>query len=263
MRLVTFDRRGHRRLGALLQGEVVDLPSLLGHPAFPDTMEGLVRNNGGTVLDAARAALERDEVKAFVVERPRLLPALLPTALRSIDAVEGDRPAFGPDEEIPWPAGAGWLELRPKIAAVLRMPVTETIPTEEASSLIFGYTLIADWFARRSNGDPVPTPRGVPLSIGPCVVTAEELDPQAAFVTVRVDGEERLKGNLNGTARVLLREVARASGTEHLQPGEMFASGPFEIPGSEHRVWPGAEVEVEAEGIGVLRHRLGLSPQDR
>ena len=89
----------------------MDLPSLLGHPAFPETMERLVRSNGGTVLDAARAALERDEADAFVVERPRLLAALLPTALRSTDAVEGGRPAFGPDEEIPWPAGAGWLEI--------------------------------------------------------------------------------------------------------------------------------------------------------
>ena len=85
----------------------MDLPGLLGHPAFPDTMEGLVRSNGGTVLDAARAALERDEADAFVVERPRLLAALLPAALRSADAVEGSRPAFGPDEEIPWPTGAG------------------------------------------------------------------------------------------------------------------------------------------------------------
>jgi 2-keto-4-pentenoate hydratase/2-oxohepta-3-ene-1,7-dioic acid hydratase in catechol pathway len=51
--------------------------------------------------------------------------------------------------------------------------------------------------------------------------------------------------------------VARASKQEHLEPGETFASGPFEIPGFEQRVWPGAEVELEAEGIGILRNRLG------
>ena len=54
----------------------------------------------------------------------------------------------------------------------------------------------------------MPTPRGVPLSIGPCVVTADELDPQTAFVTVRIDGEEWVKGNLNGTALGLLRDEA-------------------------------------------------------
>ncbi|HEX6009337.1 MAG TPA: hypothetical protein VFZ50_04425, partial [Actinomycetota bacterium] len=85
MRLVTFDRRGHRRLGALLQGKVVDLPELVGHPAFPDTMERLVRRNGGTVLDAARAALERDEadVMACVVDEARLLASVVPSTLRS------------------------------------------------------------------------------------------------------------------------------------------------------------------------------------
>jgi 2-keto-4-pentenoate hydratase/2-oxohepta-3-ene-1,7-dioic acid hydratase in catechol pathway len=116
---------------------------------------------------------------------------------------------------------------------------------------------VGDWLARRANGDPMPTPRGVPLSIGPCVVTADELDPQTAFVTVRIDGEEWVKGNLNGTALGLLRDVARASKRERLEPGETFASGPFEIPGFEQRVWPGAEVELEAEGIGILRNRLG------
>ena len=235
----------------------MDLPSLLGHPAFPDTMEGLVRSNGGTVLDAARAALERDEADAFVVDRPRLLAALLPASLRSSDAAEGSRPVFGPGETIPWPEGAGWLEFHPKIAAILRRPVGDALDPSDAPSAIFGYTLVADWLARSASGDPIPSPTGVPLSIGPCVVTTDEIDPQTTFVTVRVDGEEWVKGNLNGTALGLLRDVARASIHERLGAGETFASGPFEIPGFEQRIWPGAEVELEAEGIGVLRNRLG------
>jgi 2-keto-4-pentenoate hydratase/2-oxohepta-3-ene-1,7-dioic acid hydratase in catechol pathway len=89
------------------------------------------------------------------------------------------------------------------------------------------------------------------------VVTADEIDPQTTFVTVRVDGEEWVKGNLNGTELGLLRDVARASLHERLGPGDTFASGPFEIAGLEQRLWPGAEVELEAEGIGVLRNRLG------
>lgn len=236
---------------------MVDLPGLVGHPAFPETMERLVRGNGGTVLDAARAALERGEADAFVVERPRLLAALLPASLRSADAAEGSRPVFGPDETIPWPEGAGWLEFHPKIGAVLRRPVGDALAPEETPGAILGYTLVADWLARSASGDPIPTPEGVPLSIGPCVVTADEIDPQTTFVTVRVDGEEWVKGNLNGTALGLLRDVARASLHERLGPGDTFASGPFEIAGLEQRLWPGAEVELEAEGIGVLRNRLG------
>ncbi len=234
----------------------MDLPDAVGHPAFPTSMEQLVRSNGGTVLDAARAALDRDEAERFVVEGARLLAPLLPSSLRSSDAVLGVRPVVGPDDEVAWPPGAGWLELHPKIAAVLRRPVHD-LDVDEAPRSIFGYTLVSDFFARSASGDPVPRPEGVPVAIGPCVVTAGELDPQTAFVTVRVNGDEWVKGNLNGTARSLLRAVARASRLEELDAGEAFASGPFEIPGFEQRIWPGAEVELEAEGIGVLRTRIG------
>ncbi len=254
---MTFDRRGHRRLGAFLGGEVVDLPDLVGHPAFPSTMEALVASNGGTVLDAARAALERDEADRFVVPGARLLPPLLPTSLRTRDAREGVRRVVGPEEEVPWPAGAGWLQYEPKIAAILRRAVRDLHP-DEASSAVFGYTLVSDWSARDSSGDPTPRPDPLPVSIGPCIVTPDEIDPQTVYVTVRVDGEEWVKGNLNGAARGLLADVARASRTETLRAGEAFASGPFEIPGFEQRVWPGARIELDAEGIGVLANRIGL-----
>jgi 2-keto-4-pentenoate hydratase/2-oxohepta-3-ene-1,7-dioic acid hydratase in catechol pathway len=253
---VTFDRRGHRRLGALLQGKVVDLPDLVGHPAFPATMERLVRGNGGTVLDAARAALERDEAAAYVVADARLLAPVVPGSLRSVDATEAARRVFGPGDEIPWPAGAGWLELRPKIAGIVRRAVTDRLGTEDAASVVFGYTLVGDFLARSASGDPMPSSEGVALSIGPCVATAEELDPQTSFVTVRVDGTQLAKANLNGTATSLLDDVARASRTEALAPGDAFAASPFAAPGTELRIWPGAEVELEAEGVGALANRV-------
>src|SRR5262249_32579834 len=56
MRLVTYDRGGQRRLGAILEGEVVDLPDAVGHPAFPTTLEGFVASSRGTVMEAAYAA---------------------------------------------------------------------------------------------------------------------------------------------------------------------------------------------------------------
>jgi 2-keto-4-pentenoate hydratase/2-oxohepta-3-ene-1,7-dioic acid hydratase in catechol pathway len=256
LRLVTFDRWGHRRLGALVEGKVIDLADAVGHPAFPTTMERLVRSNGGTVLDAARAALERDEAAECVVDQPRLLAPLIPTALRAADQGDGARQVFGPDDEVPWPASAGWLEFHPKIAAVLRRPVNDPLAPEEIPNVVFGYTLVADWLGLGVNGDPMASPDGIPLSIGPCVVTADELDPQTTYVTVRVDDEEWVKGNLNGTARSLLRDVGYASKEGRLEAGEAFASGPFEIPGFQHRIWQGARVELEAEGIGVLRNRL-------
>ncbi len=220
-------------------------------------MERLVTRNGGTVLDAARAALERGEAEACLVDEARLLAPILPAALRSSDAGEGARRVVGPGEAVPWPARAAWVELRPAMAAILRRPVDEPLASPDAPATVFGYTLVADWLARHASGDPTPRPEEVAVAIGPCVVTADEIDPQTTFVTVRVDGREWMKGNLNGAARGLLADVAAASRTERLAAGEAFTVAPFELDAFDQRVWPGAMVEIEAEGIGVLANRLG------
>ena len=91
MRLVTYDRHGVRRLGAWVDGTVVDLPDAVGHPAFPATMEALVSNNGGTLLDAARHALGQPEaLQECAVRRPRLLTPLIPSSLREFVAPSSD-----------------------------------------------------------------------------------------------------------------------------------------------------------------------------
>jgi hypothetical protein len=253
---VTFDRRGHRRLGAFLWGEVVDLPDAVGHPAFPPTMEALVARNGGTVLDAARAALERHEVEACVVSHPRLLVPLLPRSFRSDDAGDAVRRIAGPDDEVAWPGGAGWLDYVPKVAAVLRRPVARG-DEAAAGGWVFGYTLVNDWAVRDASGDPTRHPETLPFAMGPCIVTPDELDPQTMTLTVRVDGEQWAKGNLNGSATDLLGAVTTAARLDDLAAGETFASSPFDVQRHEQRVWPGATIELEADGIGVLRNRIG------
>ncbi len=238
---------------------MVDLPDLVGHPAFPTTMEALVSSNGGTVLDAARAALERDEADRFVVVDARLLAPVLPSSLRSQEAFDGVRRVIGPGDEVPWPSGAGWLDYEPKIVAVLGKPGRDLEP-DAAGRTVFGYTLVNDWVARDESGDPSPSVEGVPVALGPCIVTADEVDPQTMYVTVRVDGEDWAKGNLNGVAQSLLAVIARSSRGEDLRPGDAFASDPFRggfSPSPERPLWPGAVVEVEAEGVGVLRNRIG------
>jgi 2-keto-4-pentenoate hydratase/2-oxohepta-3-ene-1,7-dioic acid hydratase in catechol pathway len=258
MRLVTYDRRGHRRLGAILGGEVVDLPDVVGHPAFPTTLETLVASSGGTVMDAARAALEReDEVKRAVVKQARVLPPLFPTSLLIPGAPGVERRIVGPEQDVPWPEGAAWVDYEPKVAAVLGRETAQA-SIDDVRPNIFGYTLVSDWTAHEASGDPLATADGLPLAIGPCVVTADELDPQAMVVQVKIDGEEVAKGNLNGAAESLFGSISEASRFAVLERGDAFALGPFGSADLDpsRRLWPGALIEFAAEGIGTLRNRL-------
>lgn len=257
MRLVAYDRSGSRRLGALLNDGVVDLSELVGHPAFPSSLEGLVSRNGGTVLDAARYALEREGHQMRLEPSPGLLAPLLPTSLRSIEAEDGHRRMLGPGQDVPWPEGAGWLDYRPKVAAVIGRP-GRRLDAAGAEAIIFGYTLVNDWVARDASGDPAPRSEA-PIALGPSVLTADELDPALVSVVATVDGEIWAATLLASARDALAEMIAQASANEELQPGDTFAADPFRAPGgvSDGRaLWPGARVELRADGIGALRNRV-------
>ena len=254
MRLVTYDRGGQRRLGAILEGDVVDLPDAVGHPAFPTTLEGLVSSSRGTVMDAARSALAHDDVFDWKVTQPRILAPLFPSSLLSPGSLDVERRLIGPEHDVPWPAGAAWLEYEPKVAAVLGLETSAADPFRSDRHL-FGYTLVSDWQARDASGAPVSTAEGVPIAIGPCIVTADEIDPQVMFLQVRIDGVEIAKGNLNGTATNLFQAIEAAAASAPLGRGDALALNPF-TDAPAHELWPGAEVELGAEGIGTLRNRL-------
>lgn len=209
-------------------------------------------------MDAARAALERDDVWQWRVPHPRILTALFPGSLLAPGALEVDRRILGPDQDVPWPRGAAWLDYQPLVAAVL----ADEVGGDSAGQVrdkVFGYTLVSDWRARSATGDPVETADGVPIAIGPCVVTADEVDPQRMFVQVKIDEQELVRGNLNGGSGSLLELIAAASKLGTLHRGQALALSPFPTrddgdPG--RRLWPGALVELSAEVIGTLRNRI-------
>jgi hypothetical protein len=280
MRLVTYDRGGARRLGAWVDDDIlIDLPDAVGHPAFPTTMEALVARSGGTTLDVAREALdEPDWWEDCLVPHPRLLVPILPSPLRDLLAVGefvestdapgsappapdrgrvGSEPRFlGPGEELAWPFPSAELDYELELACILGRH-GRNLSEEDAGSVIFGYTLVTGWSAV----DPEGGPDGlyVGASFGPCVVTADEFDPAMARLVARVDGEVWSDGSLASARWTFADLVAHASRAQDLYPGDILGSGTY--PGGRGRdlgrhLYPGALVEVESAGIGVLRNRI-------
>jgi 2-keto-4-pentenoate hydratase/2-oxohepta-3-ene-1,7-dioic acid hydratase in catechol pathway len=294
VRLVTYARDGSRRLGAIVDDRVVDLPSVVGHPAFPTTMEALVAADPGT-LDAARLALDGEGADRHGVTDARLLVPLLPASLRDFLAFEdhvkagsarrgepvpdawyempvyykgNHRSVFGPEEEIPWPPYTDELDYELEVACVLAGRGRD-LDEDQAGALVFGYTLMNDWSARDIQRKEMAARLGpakgkdFATSLGPCIVTADEVDPRRLDLVARVDGEVWSEGSLAGARWTFPQMIAHVSQGEDVWPGDVYGSGTFGGGCGLDLgkfLWPGAVVELEADRIGVLRNRVGPKP---
>jgi 2-keto-4-pentenoate hydratase/2-oxohepta-3-ene-1,7-dioic acid hydratase in catechol pathway len=291
MRLVTYEREGGRRLGALFDGSVVDLPGAVGRPGYPETMEALVEA-GPLALAAGREALLASGAQRHTVSDARLLVPILPGSLRDFLAFEdhvkasaarrredvapawyempiyykgNHRSVYGPDDEIPWPPFTEELDYELEVAAVLGSRGRD-LDEHSAARAIFGYTLMNDWSARDIQRQEMAVRLGpakgkdFATSLGPCLVTADELDPSTLALEARVDGEVWSRGSLGDARWTFPQMIAHVSQGEDVWPGDLYGSGTFGGGcGLDlgRFLWPEAVVELEADGIGVLRNRVG------
>jgi 2-keto-4-pentenoate hydratase/2-oxohepta-3-ene-1,7-dioic acid hydratase in catechol pathway len=260
MRLITYDRGGARRLGAWVKGTVVDLPGAVGHPAFPTTMEALIALHGGTTLDAARDALALPaNIKEFRIPCARLLPPIVPISLLE------HRWILGPEDRLPWPPRADEVDYQVEVACIVGQ-FCRGVPEDQASEVIFGYTLMNDWAARTgpataSGRSRRPKVERFATSLGPCVVTADEFDPGRGRLVARVDGQVWSEGDLASARGTFPQLLAQFSAQQDMYPGDVLGSGTF--PGGcatdlGLALRPGSVVELETEGVGTLRNRVGF-----
>ncbi len=270
MRLVTYERRGSRRLGATVEGIVVDLPDAVGHPAFPRTMEELVAHNGGSILAAARSALDQPEtVEEFGVFHPRLLTPLLPSSfveVGSADAEVGPAPnglvtraVMGPGDALTWPRSIRFVGCHVEVGCVVGRPA-RGLSASEAGKAVFGYTIMVGWSAARAHD---PEPANAPAfatSLGPWIVTPEEVDLDGAEATATIDGEVVATSIMQPGTRRFADLIAGASHHDEVGPGDVFGGAGFGASFDltlERRVTAGSVVEIAVDGIGSLATRLG------
>ena len=163
---------------------------------------------------------------------------------------------FGPDDEIRYPAGTQALDYELEIAAVVGR-----------DGQIAGFTVMNDWSARdiqrkemRIGLGPAKA-KDFATSMGPVLVTTDEFGGTTATMTARVNGEERSRGNLADIHYSWPQILAQAARNTSLYPGDVIGSGTVGtgcILEHDDNRWllPGDVVELEIEGIGVLRNRV-------
>ena len=274
MRLVTYDAGAGPRVGALEGETVVDL-------GFDGDMVAFI------AAGAPRGAGDP-------VEGARLLAPLRPRTMRDFLAFEGhlkgalgrlgrpipdewyDVPAYykgmpdtviGPEQEIPWPSWTERLDHELELACVIGRECRD-VAADGAADVIFGYTIWNDVSARDVQSRELPIGMGPAKAkdwdgsnvLGPCLVTSDELDASDLAMRVRVNGETWGEDTSASMHWRFGDMIAYASRSQTLRPGELIGSGTA-AGGSgielDRALAPGDVVELEIEGIGVLRNRIG------
>lgn len=132
-----------------------------------------------------------------------------------------------------------------------------------ALSYVFGYTVANDVSARDVQFADGQWVRGKSFDsfcpLGPVVVTADEIpDPQTLALSTRVNGETVQDSSTSEMIFGVAELLAYCSRSFTLDPGDVVLTGtPWgcgEFMEPRRSLRPGDIVEVEAEGIGVLRN---------
>lgn len=274
MKLVTYDAGRGSRIGILEGDAVMDV-------GFEGDMVAFIREGA--------PAGERTPV-----EDARLFAPLRPVSMRDFLAFEGhlknafarlnrpipeewyEVPAFyrgmpdtviGPEETVQYPFYTDRLDHELELAAIIGR-VGKDIPRDDADAYIFGYTIWNDLSARDTQARELPVGMGPAKAkdwdgsnvLGPCIVTADEIDAGDLNMSVRVNGELWGEDNSSHMHHKFADMISYASQAQTIYPGEVFGSGTAEGGAgieTDRYLDEGDLVEMEIEGIGVLRNVIG------
>jgi 2-keto-4-pentenoate hydratase/2-oxohepta-3-ene-1,7-dioic acid hydratase in catechol pathway len=296
MRLVTYRVGNlPARPGALVDGgravAALPAPSVLaivegGQNALDRAAEALKGPSREAVLPLAEVTLlapipQPPQMRDFLCFEKHLQQAFAAVAkLRGTEAripkIWYERPIFyhpnrfnvcGTGADVPWPRYSERLDFELEFGCYIGRPGKD-IPKERAREHVFGYTIFNDFSARDEQtlemmGQLGPG-KGKDFdnsnAMGPCLVTADEIDNVYDLAMIcRVNGEEWGRGNSRDMHWKFEDCIAHVSRSETVHPGEFFGSGTVGNGcGLEHMRFlaPGDVVELEVEGIGILRNRV-------
>jgi 2-keto-4-pentenoate hydratase/2-oxohepta-3-ene-1,7-dioic acid hydratase in catechol pathway len=323
MKLVTYERKGKQRAGALVDGDrkIVDLAEAhkeafgKSYAAFKSVQDLIEAGDEG--LERAKETVKKGKKGAFSKKDVRLLaPVPVPIQIRdclcfethlkqsfaaarrvranatpdpeatmkefertgvlSVPKIFYEQPIYykanrfsviGTDQDVLWPSYSKLMDFELEFGFYVRKKGVD-IPRDQARDYIYGYTIFNDFSARDAQtvemGGQLGPAKGKDFdfgnAMGPCLVTADEMkDPYNLTMIARVNGEEWGRGSSSSMHWKFEDLIAHVSRSETIHPGEFFGSGTVGNGcGLEHMKFlkHGDVVELEVEGIGILRNRV-------
>ena len=186
---------------------------------------------------------------------------------------------MGPGDVVPVPAATKQLDYECELALIVAREGSNVLEAD-ADGYICGFTIFNDWSCRDLQADEMQFGLGpakgkdAATSLGPWVVTLDEMAPYYrdgtlhVQCTVRVNGVTWMEGNAWNMHHTFGAMLERATQDSRVVPGDVIASGTLgggSISEAMRKGYParylkpGDVVELEVEGIGVLRNTLGPS----
>jgi len=164
----------------------------------------------------------------------------------------------GPNDPVFYPPQSEQVDYEGELAVVIGR-ICRDVPADQATDVIFGYTIGNDVTARDLQRRDVQFTRGKGFDsfcpLGPWVET--DLDPQVFVdgVSVRtyLNGEVRQDGNTADMIFDIPTLIAHISSVMTLLPGDVILTGTPEGVGPME---VGDEVEVAIDGLGSLTNRI-------
>ena len=161
---------------------------------------------------------------------------------------------IGPGEPILYPSQSTDVHYEGELAVVIGR-ICRDVPAEDASKVIFGYTVANDVTARDLQAKDGQWARAKGFDtfcpLGPWIET--ELDPADLAVTTVLEGETKQDGRTSDMVFSVPDIVEYVSSFMTLLPGDVILTG---TPDGVGPMSVGDTVSVTIEGIGTLTNRV-------
>jgi 2,4-didehydro-3-deoxy-L-rhamnonate hydrolase len=166
-------------------------------------------------------------------------------------------------DAIPLPAGIGHVDAEAELAVVIG-ETARNVPAGDALAIVYGWTCANDVSAREAQFGDGQWFRGKSYDgfcpVGPRIVPQAELDTSDVRIVQRVNGDVLQDSRTSRLIFGVPELVAYVSAVLTLEPGDLILTGTpagvgvFREP--KLALAPGDVVEIEIEGIGVLRNEV-------
>ncbi len=182
-----------------------------------------------------------EELKMEIPEEPKLF-------------MKPSTSVIGHGDYIVYPDSSNRVDYEAELAAVVKKKAYKISP-EKARDYILGYTCLNDVTARDLQKKDGQWTRAKSFDtfcpIGPVIET--DIDPDNVNVISRLNGETKQASSTRNFIFPMYELFSFISNIMTLLPGDIITTG---TPSGIGPMKPGDEIEIEVEGIGVLKNKV-------